>query len=712
MAQVMEAPVAGPSSLSAFFARLMRQSDLLLAVAMAVILGVMIVPLPEIILDMLIIVNIGAALLMLLISMYTTHPLQFSSFPSLLLVLTLFRLALNVAASRLILLQGHAGEVIKAFGDFVVGGSYVVGIVIFLILIVIQFVVITNGAGRVAEVAARFTLDSMPGKQMAIDADLSAGAIDEATARQRRKEVTQEADFYGSMDGASKFVKGDAIAGIVIIIVNILGGLTIGVLQLGMPVLTALQNYTLMTLGDGLVSQIPALLISTATGIIVTRSASDSNLGHDIGGQVFGNPRALYMVAGVLGALAIIPGLPKIPLFVMAASLGGLAYTIQRRTSNRATAADVAEQAEAMQQANAAATSDSENVRQFLRVDPMEIEIGYMLIPLTDAEQDGTLLGRVTVIRRQMALELGIILPTIRVRDNAQIDPNSYVIKLRGVQVASGEVRPNRLMAMNPGLAEQEIDGIPAVEPAFGLPAIWITAEDQERAEMLGYTVVDPASVITTHLSEVIRSSAASILSRQDVQALLDHVKEEHPALINEVVPDLLSLGDVQRVLQNLLRERVSVRDLVTVLEAIADQGRLTKDADLLAESARSSLGRQITSQYAADDGRLHVMTLAPALQHELARTMVATERGPSFQLEPGQGQQLMKSVREAMEHMASSGYQPVLLCPARIRLAVRRFTELSLSSLVVMAYSEVSPNVQVVAMEMVSLPVMAGVEG
>ncbi|MGE3910313.1 MAG: flagellar biosynthesis protein FlhA [Chloroflexota bacterium] len=704
MAQVMEAP-AGQSSFSIGLARLMRQSDVLLAVAMAVILGVMIVPLPEIILDVLIIVNVSAALMMLLISMYTTHPLQFSSFPALLLVLTLFRLALNVAASRLILLQGHAGEVIKAFGDFVVGGSYVVGIVIFLILIVIQFVVITNGAGRVAEVAARFTLDSMPGKQMAIDADLSAGAIDEATARQRRKEVTQEADFYGSMDGASKFVKGDAIAGIIIIIVNILGGLTIGVLQLKMPVMVALQNYTLMTLGDGLVSQIPALLISTATGIIVTRSASDSNLGHDIGNQVFGNSRALYMVAGVLAMLAVIPGLPKVPLFVMAASLGGLAYGIQRRTSNRENAADAAEQAQAMQQANAAASTDAENVRQFLRVDPMEIEIGYMLIPLTDADQDGTLLGRVTVIRRQMALELGIILPTIRVRDNAQIDPNSYVIKLRGVQVATGEVRPNRLMAMNPGLAEQEIDGIPATEPAFGLPAIWIAPEDQERAEMLGYTVVDPASVITTHLSEVIRSSAASILSRQDVQALLDHVKEENPALISEVVPDLLSLGDVQRVLQNLLRERVSVRDLVTVLEAIADQARLTKDPDLLAENARASLGRQITSQYAAEDGRLHVMTLAPALQHELARTMVATERGPSFQLEPGQGQQLMKAVREAMEHMASSGYQPVLLCPARIRLAVRRFTELSLSSLVVMAYSEVSPNVQVVAMEMVSLP-------
>ena len=674
---------------------------------MAVILGVMIVPLPEMLLDLLIIVNVSAALMVLLVAMYTTHPLQFSSFPALLLVLTLFRLALNVAASRLILLQGHAGSMIAAFGDFVVGGNYVVGIVIFLILIVIQFVVITNGAGRVAEVAARFTLDSMPGKQMAIDADLSAGAIDEVTARARRKEITQEADFYGSMDGASKFVKGDAIAGIIIIVVNILGGLTIGVLQLGMPVLAALGKYTLLTVGDGLVSQIPALLISTATGIIVTRSGSDSNLGHDIGNQVFGSPRALYMVAGVLAALAIIPGLPKIPLFVMAASVGGLGYMMQRRASNTVQEAEAAEQAQEMQQA-AASANEPENVKQFLRVDPMEIEIGYMLIPLTDAEQDGTLLGRVTVIRRQMALELGIILPTIRVRDNAQIDPNSYVIKLRGVEVASGDVRPNRLMAMNPGLAEQEIDGIPAVEPAFGLPAIWIMPDEQERAEMLGYTVVDPASVITTHLSEVIRSSAASILSRQDVQALLDHVKEEHPALINEVVPDLLSLGDVQRVLQNLLRERVSVRDLVTILEAIADQARVTKDADMLAEYARAALGRQITSQYAAEDGQLHVMTLAPALQQELTRTLVATERGPSFQLEPGQGQQLMKAVGKSMETMAAAGFQPVLLCPGRIRLGVRRFTELSLSSLVVMSYGEVGPNVRASAMEMVSLPGVA----
>ncbi len=696
MAQVIDArpaPTVGAG-------RLGQYSDLVLAGGMATIIGMMIVPLPELLLDTLIIVNIAGAMMMLLLSMYITHPLQFSAFPSLLLIATLFRLALNVSASRLILLQGHAGSVIEAFGAFVVGGNYVVGVVVFLILIVIQFVVITNGAGRVAEVAARFTLDSMPGKQMSIDADLSAGTIDEATARERRRVVEQEADFYGAMDGSSKFVKGDAIAGVLIIIVNILGGLTIGVLQQGMPLMQALQNYTLLTVGDGLVSQIPALLISTATGFIVTRANSDHNLGRDITGQVLSNPRALAIVAGVLGALALIPGLPKLPFLVIAGALGGLAYLVRSRARAEE---ELSIRTIAPQPGQQPALGEPENVRQFLRVDPIEIEIGYMLIPLTDAEQDGTLLGRVAVIRRQMALELGIILPTIRVRDNAQLDPNQYVIKLRGVQVATGEVRPNRLMAMNPGLAEQELDGIPAVEPAFGLPAIWIAPEDQERAEMLGYTVVDPSSVVTTHLSEVIRSLGATILSRQDVQILVDHVKEEHPALIAELIPDVLSLGDVQRVLQNLLRERVSVRDLVTILEAVADQARATKDPEVLGERARQALSRQITGQYAGEDSRLAVMTLVPSLQHELARNLVQTERGPSFHLEPDQTQRLLQALRAGMERMAGLGHQPILLCPARIRLAMRRFTELSLPSLVVMAYSEVSPNVEVTSVETIA---------
>jgi flagellar biosynthesis protein FlhA len=673
----------------------MHSSDVLLAVGVALILGMMIIPLPESVLDILLITNIAIALVMLLVAMYITAPLQFSAFPALLLLATLFRLGLNISSTRLILLQGHAGSVIDAFGHFVVGGNYVVGVVVFMILVVIQFVVITNGAGRVAEVAARFTLDAMPGKQMAIDADLNAGLINEAQARQRRRAIEQEADFYGAMDGASKFVKGDAIAGVLIIFVNILGGLAIGVFQLGLSPAQALGRYTLLTVGDGLVSQIPALLISTATGIIVTRAASDANLGRDIASQILANPRALYLVAGLLAALGLIPGLPKLPLFLIAAGLGAAGVLVQRRLAAAPPSAEDAP-------AEPAARTEPENVRQFLRVDPLELEIGYGLIPLTDASQGGTLLERVTLLRRQMALELGIILPTIRIHDNPELHPNQYAIKLRGVRVATGEVRANRLLAMNPGLAEQELPGIPTVEPAFGLPAIWIAAEDRERAEVLGYTVVDPTSVIITHLSEVIRTHAASILSRQDVQTLLDHVKEEHAALVNELVPNVLTLGEVQRVLQNLLRERVSIRDLVTILEAVADQARLTRDPDQLAEAARQALSRQITNQYLGDDGRLAVMTLGPDWQQTLAQNVVQTERGPNIHLEPTLAQRLLTRLREAMERMAAAGRQPVLLCPARLRLPLRRFAELALPSLVVLAYGEVSPNTEVVTREII----------
>lgn len=675
--------------------RLAAYSDIVLAIALAGIVGMMIVPLPDAVLDILIVINISMALVMLLVAMYINEPLEFSAFPSLILLATLFRLSLNVSSTRLILMNGHAGSVIESFGNFVIGGNYVVGVVIFLILVIIQFVVITNGAGRIAEVAARFTLDAMPGKQMAIDAELNAGAIDEVTARARRKAIEGEADFYGAMDGASKFVKGDAIAGVIIIIVNILGGLVIGVFQQGMQVMEALQRFTILTVGDGLVTQIPALLISTATGLIVTRAASEAHLGRDIAKQVSANPRALFMVSGFLIVLALVPGLPKLPLLVIAAMLGAVAYFVRRGNIERTTA-------EAEQPAPVAAPTEPENVRTLLRVDPIEVEIGYGLIPLTDAEQGGTLLGRVTLIRRQMALDLGLVLPTIRIRDNAQLPPHLYAIKLRGVQVASGEVRPNRLMAMNPGMAEQDMDGIPAVEPAFGLPAIWIVPEDQDRAEMLGYTVVDPNSVIITHLSEVIRAHAATILSRQDVQLLVDHIKEENPALVTDLIPDLLSLGDVQHVLQNLLRERVSVRDLVTILEAIADQARVTKDPDLLSEHARQALARQITSACQGEDGKVSVMTLYPTWQQELSHAVVQTERGPNLNLEPATAQRLLQETRSAMERMAASGRQPVLLCPGRLRLALRRFTEASLPSLVVLSYNEIIPSVEVVARETV----------
>ncbi len=689
------AVVNAPTAASGRLGRLMQYSDILLALGVAMILGMMIIPLPEGLLDVLIVTNVSIAMTMLLVSMYITEPLQFSSFPSILLLATLFRLGLNISASRLILLQGHAGEVIASFGSFVVGGNYVVGVVIFLILIVIQFVVITNGAGRVAEVAARFTLDSMPGKQMAIDADLNAGAIDEATARARRRAVQQEADFYGAMDGASKFVKGDAIAGVVIILVNIIGGLVIGVFQLGMPIGQALGNYTLLTVGDGLVSQIPAILISTATGIIVTRAASDGNLGRDIATQVLANPRALFITAGALTALALVPGLPKLPMFLMAGAIGGAAVLVRNHVRAQ-------EREETALAPTPSSTPEPENVHKYLRVDPIEVEIGYALIPLTDAEQGGTLLGRVTLIRRQIALDLGIVLPTIRIRDNAELQPNQYTIKLRGVPVATGEVRPKWLLAMNPGMVEQEIEGIPAVEPAFGLPAVWIAPAERERADMLGYTVVDPPSVIITHLSEVIRTHAATILSRQDVRNLLEHVKEEHPALVNELVPAVLTLGQVQRVLQNLLRERVSIRDLVTVLEAITDQAQVTHDPDVLSEHVRQALARQITRQYAGEDGRLSVITLAPAWQQELAKSVVQTERGPSLQIEPGAAQRFLMRIREAMERLAAAGHQPIILCPARLRLPLRHFTELALPSVVILAYSEISPNTEVITRETV----------
>jgi len=676
--------------------RLMQHSDILLAAAVVTIVAMMIIPLPEAMLDILITINIALALTVLLVAMYMQEPLQFSVFPSLLLIATLFRLGLNISASRLILLHAHAGQVIASFGNFVVGGNYVVGVVVFLILVVIQFVVITNGAGRVAEVAARFTLDAMPGKQMSIDADLNAGIINEDEARRRRRMIEQEADFYGAMDGASKFVKGDAIAGIVIILINILGGFVIGVIQLGIPMLKALQTYTLLTVGDGLVSQIPALLISTATGIIVTRAASDSNLGRDVAQQILANPRALAIVAALLLGLGMVPGLPKLPFFAISAAVGGTSYLLRRTRKEESVAVQPKGSKEEL--------GNPENVAKLLQVDPMELEIGYGLIPLVDVEQGGNLLGRIGLIRRQVALDLGIILPTIRIRDNVQLNPNSYVIKLRGVQVAEGEARVNRYLAMNPGLAAEPLEGIPTTEPAFGLPAIWISSDIREQAEMMGYTVVDPSSVVTTHLTEVIKANAPEILGRQDTQNLLNNLKVDYPALVDELVPDILTVGDVQRVLQNLLRERVSVRDLVTILEALASHARLTKDPDVLTEYARQALARPITSQYVDRDGTLKVITLSPELQQALAAGVQRTEQGLAIAMEPSLIQRFLQAVAKEMERVAALGFQPVLLCPSTIRLPLRRLTERSLASLVVLSYSEIAPKTEVQAKGMVEL--------
>ncbi|TAK32263.1 MAG: flagellar biosynthesis protein FlhA [Chloroflexota bacterium] len=669
------------------FPGLLRNSDLILAVAVLMIVAMMIVPLPSLVLDILITINLSGALLILLLSLYSLEPLQFSVFPTLLLMATLFRLGLNISATRLILLNGEAGQVIHAFGNFVVGGSYVVGVVVFLILIVIQFVVITNGAGRVAEVAARFTLDAMPGKQMAIDADLNAGLITEDVARERRRAIEREADFYGSMDGASKFVKGDAVAGVIIILINIVGGLAIGLLQKGIPLVQALQTYTLLTIGDGLVSQIPALIISTATGVIVTRASSDFHLGHDVVSQVLGNRRALAIVAGLLFALGLIPGLPKLPFFVMGSLLGGISYFLRSsQTTAGATPAALPE----------ASPLEPENLTKAMQVDPMELEIGYGLIPLVEGERGGNLLGRIAIIRRQIALDLGIIVPTIRIRDSMELPPNSYVVKLRGVRVAEAEIRPDKLLAMNPGLADEVIPGIPTREPAFNVPALWIDPEERERAEIMGYTVVDPFSVVATHLTEVIKSNAAAILGRQDVQSLIDGVKAEYPAVLDGVVPDIVNLGDVHKVLRNLLREGISIRDLVTVLETIANSAGQTTDPDQLSEHVRQALARSICVSYLASDGALHVVTLSPDLQHRLAGSMQRIERGMVLSLDPETSYSLAQDLAAQAEAMASKGYQPVLLCAFELRQPLRRLIERTVPSMAVLSYGEIPAQITV----------------
>ncbi len=681
------------------FGQLGQSTDILVAAGVITIVVMMVVPLPALLLDLLFATNISLAVLVLLLTMNVRRALDLSIFPSLLLVVTLLRLALNVSSTRLILLHGYAGEIILAFGNFVVGGNYVVGFVIFLILVVIQFVVITRGAERVAEVAARFTLDAMPGKQMSIDADMNAGLIDEQEARRRRAEIQREADFYGAMDGAAKFVKGDAIAGIVITLINIVGGFAIGVGQRGMPIVDALRTYTLLTIGDGLVTQIPALLISTATGIIITRAASEWNMGKDLSQQLSSEPKALAIASGALLVFSIIPGLPFRPFFALGALLGALAYFSFRQAQAKQAAAEQAEAAKVAEE-----EKKPEKVSSLLRVDAVELEIGYSLIPLVDAEQGGDLLDRITMIRRQMALELGLVVPPIRIRDNMQLSPNAYSIKVKGIEVGRGELLPNHYLAMDSGTASQKVEGIETREPAFGLPALWIPEERRDQAELAGYTVVDTPSVIATHLTEVIRAHAPEMLGRQDVKKLLDELKEEHAALVDELIPDLLTVGEVQRVLQNLLREGIPIRDLVTILEALADAARQSKDLTHLTESAREALARHISQLYTAEQGFIPVITLDPALEEEIAQAVVHSDRGPSVALPPERAQQFFDRITRAVERGASMGYQAVVLCSPAIRPALKRLTSRVLPRLAVISYNEVAPNAQVQAVGMVSL--------
>ncbi len=683
-------------------ARVLSQSDVLLAVGMLVIVGMMVIPLPTILLDMLISLNLAAAVVILLVALYTNEPLDFSVFPSLLLVVTLFRLALNVSSSRLILLQADAGEVIHSFGSFVVAGNYVVGIIVFLILTVIQFVVITNGAGRVAEVGARFTLDAMPGKQMSIDADLNAGLINEHEARRRRRVIEQEADFYGSMDGASKFVRGDAIAGIVIVMLNIVGGVVIGIMQLGLAPKDALGTYTLLTIGDGLVTLIPALLISTATGIVVTRAAGNneiSHLGNDMAAQILRSPKPLFIVSAMLLTMAIVPGLPKLPFIAMGAALGFVAWALRGKQRDDDAATTVRQQEERAQEATSV-----DAVVGLLQVDPIEVEIGYGLIPIVDESDASNLLHRITGIRRQLAADLGFVVPTVRIRDNLQIPPNTYAVKLRGVEIGKGELMVNHYLAMNAGFATEDIEGIATTEPAFGLPALWISNANRERAEMLGYTVVDAPSVLATHLTELIRRHAPEVLSRQDVQTLMNNLKNEYPTVVEELVPAILTVGEVQKVLQNLLLEHVSIRDLVTIAETLADHGRNTKDAAALTEFVRQALGRQITGQHLAQDGTLPVLTLSPALEQTLAASLQQTDQGLAIIIDPTLAQRVITATAENMERLAGSGHQPIVLCPSRIRRPFRRLTERALPHLTVLAYAEINPQTEVQAMGMVDI--------
>ena len=683
---------------NAIISKLNQFSDVILALGVVTIVMMMIIPLPPFLLDLLLALNITLSLTIVMISIYNVEPLQFSVFPSLLLVTTLFRLALNVSSTRLILLYGYAGEVIMAFGTFVVGGNAVVGFIVFIILILIQFIVITKGAERVAEVAARFTLDAMPGKQMAIDADLNAGLISDADARIRRRNIQREADFYGAMDGASKFVKGDAIAAIVIIVVNIIGGFIIGMVQRDMSVLQALQTYTLLTVGEGLVNQIPALLISTATGLVVTRAASENNLGHDIAAQLLAYPRVFFLVAAVLTLLAAVPGLPGLPFISIAMFVAGVGYVLQK-TAKTAAETEVTKKEEKEREE----VRKPESIVSLLQVDPIELEIGYSLIPLVDVGQGGNLLDRVVMIRRQCALEMGIVVPTIRIRDNIQLKPNAYVIKIKGIEVAKGELLLDHFLAMNPGTVTEEIPGEETIEPAFGLPAIWINEVYRERAELCGYTVVDPISVLATHLTEVVKSHSDELLGRQDVQTLIDSVKQDHPAVVSELVPAMMSVGEIQKVLICLLRERVPVRDLVTILETLADSATFTKDPDVLAEYVRRALSRSITRQY-IQNNMLTCLTLEPQAENQIVSSVQHTERGSFVNMDPGLLQQFIASLSKELQKLTSAGYHPILLTSPASRLYVRKLTERIAPNLVVLSFAELENNIEVQSLGMVKI--------
>jgi len=692
MAAALSATAAAPAPLSAPAHR----GELYLAVGVVGILMVMTVPLPAPVMDLLLAISVTSAVLILFVATSTTSPLDFSVFPPLLLVTTLLRLSLNVASTRLILSHGNegpsaAGHVIQAFGQFVVGGNYVIGIIVFLILVLINFIVITKGAGRVAEVSARFTLDAMPGKQMSIDADLNAGLMDENQARARRAEIEQEADFFGAMDGASKFVRGDAIAGIIITSINIVGGLIIGTLQQGMTLSAAAHNYTILTVGDGLVSQIPALIISTAAGIVVTNSATSENLGNTLAKELSAYPRAMYLAASVLALLALVPGLPTLPFLALA----GLTAFVAHRSAVAEPPAPVDDEVEAIEP-EASPDTSPEAMAELLDLDVLELEVGFGLISLVDAGKSGDLLSRIKSIRRQAATDLGIIVPPIHIRDNLQLKQGAYRIFIRGVAVAEGEAMLHHLLAMDPGTVEQPMEGVATTEPAFGLPALWISERDREKAQFAGYTVVDLPTVLATHLTEVVRSHAHELVGRQEVQELLDHLAKRRPKVVEELVPGLLTLGQVQKVLQNLLAEDISVRNLQTILEVLADHAPLTTDPELLNEHVRAALSRTITNKYLGDGGELQVFTLGGAIEEELARAIAEGERGQQLSMEPARAQQIIDKLADTTRDLQAASITPVLLVQPALRRHLRRLTDRFIKGLAVLSFNEIEPDVRV----------------
>ncbi len=672
----------------------MNFKSVLIAVLAIVILLVILVPLPTILMDLFLVINLTISLLILLNAIYAKDALSMSSFPTLLLFTTLFRLSLNVASTRLIIGEGEAGKVIESFGKFVGGNNIVVGAIIFLIIMVVQFLVITKGAERVSEVAARFTLDAMPGKQMAIDADLNAGLINETEARARRKRVQRESDFYGSMDGASKFVKNDAIFGFIATALNIIGGFIMGMVQGNMPLEQVLTKYTTLTIGDGLVSQVPALMISIATGIIVTRAASEEDLGEEIISQLFNSPKVMYIAAGGCFVLTFIIG--QIFMIIVAILLLVLASRMRTMEEAEQKKGEIDTEEQKVEEIR-----KPENVISLLQVDPIELEFGYGIIPLADINQGGDLLDRVVMIRRQLALEMGMIVPIIRLRDNIQLSPNQYVIKIKGVEVSQGELMMDHFMAMNPGTAEDEIDGIPTTEPAFGLPAIWITDSQRDRAEMLGYTVVDPPSIIATHMTEIIKRHSHELLGRQDIQTLLDNVKTTYPAIVDELVPKLLTLGEVQKVLGNLLKEGVSIRDMVTILETLADYAPVTRDSDMLTEYVRQALGRAISKTFITPDNS-DVITLDPQLEQMIMDSVQKTETGVYLSIEPTVTNRIIRNLSKLMEKLAQLGKQPVVIASPVVRLYFKRMTEQSVPGLVVLSYNELEPTTEVRSIGMV----------